>query len=170
MNITLIGMPGSGKSVVGVILAKRLNMDFVDGDLEIQKQYHALLKDILREKGFEGFKKIENDVNCNINQDNTVISPGGSIVYCEEAMEHFKSLGPVVYLKISLSELEKRLGNLAERGVAIQKGMTLSDLYDERIPLYEKYADIVVDEAGLDTYGTMEEVERTIKSQGFLAD
>lgn len=93
MNVTLIGMPGSGKSVVGVLLAKKMNLGFVDGDLEIQKEQKSLLKDILREKGFSGFEQIENDVNCRIKTENAVIAPGGSIIYCPEAMEHFKQIG-----------------------------------------------------------------------------
>lgn len=158
MNVTLIGMPGSGKSVVGVLLAKKMNMRFVDGDLEIQREQKALLKDILREKGFEGFEQIENDVNCRITAQNAVIAPGGSIIYCPEAMAHFKSMGVVVYLKLSLDELTKRLGNLTERGVALHAGMTLEELYAERVPLYESYADLTIDEEGLDIGGTMEAV------------
>lgn len=158
MNVTLIGMPGSGKSVVGVLLAKKMNLGFIDGDLEIQKEQKALLKDILQEKGFSGFEQIENDVNCRITASNAVIAPGGSIIYCPEAMEHFKSMGPVVYLKLSFSELTKRLGNLTERGVALHDGMTLQELYEERVPLYEAYADVTVDETGLDVGGTMEAV------------
>lgn len=164
MNVTLIGMPGSGKSVVGVLLAKRMNLSFVDGDLEIQKEQNALLKDILKEKGFSGFEQIENDVNCRITANNAVIAPGGSIIYCPEAMEHFKSMGPVVYLKLSFSELTKRLGNLTERGVALHDGMTLEQLYEERVPLYEAYADVTVDEGGLDVGGTMEAVFQALVS------
>lgn len=158
MNITLIGMPGSGKSVVGVLLAKRMNLGFVDGDLEIQRKEGALLKDILGKKGFNEFERIENEANLNITRDDVVIAPGGSIIYCPEAMAHFKSMGPVVYLKISLSELEKRLGNLEERGVALHEGQTLKDLYEERIPLYESYADVIVDEDGMSVGETMQAV------------
>lgn len=164
MNVTLIGMPGSGKSVVGVLLAKKMNLGFVDGDLEIQKEQKSLLKDILREKGFLGFEQIENDVNCRIKAENAVIAPGGSIIYCPEAMEHFKRMGPVVYLKLSFSELTKRLGDLTERGVALHDGMTLEELYAERVPLYEAYADVTVDEEGLDVGGTMEAVFQALVS------
>ena len=158
MNVTLIGMPGSGKSVVGVLLAKRMNLGFVDGDLVIQQNQGELLKDILSEKGFDEFERIENAANLSITQPDTVIAPGGSIIYCPEAMEHFKKMGPVVYLKISLEELTKRLGNLTERGVALHAGQTLKDLYEERVPLYESYADLSVDEDGLTVGETMQAV------------
>lgn len=155
MNVTLIGMPGSGKSVVGVLLAKQMNLNFIDGDLEIQKKHHALLKELLKNYGFEGFRQIENEVNCGICEDQSVIAPGGSIIYCPEAMEHLKSMGPVVYLKLTYEELEGRLGDLTERGVALRDGMSLRDLYEERVPLYEQYADVTVDEAGKSVGETM---------------
>ncbi len=168
MNVTLIGMPGSGKSVVGVLLAKKMNLHFVDGDLEIQRTHRMLLKDIIKEKGLEGFRQIENEVNCRINTEDAVIAPGGSIIYCPEAMEHYRSMGPVVYLKLSLSELEKRLGNLKERGVVLKEGMTLRDLYEERVPLYEAYADLTVDEAHLDAGSTMEAVFRRLQESNLF--
>ena len=162
MNVTLIGMPGSGKSVVGVLLAKKMNLHFVDGDLEIQRRQGKLLKDIIKEKGLEEFRRIENEVNCSLDKENAVFAPGGSIIYCPEAMEHYKSLGPVVYLKLSLEELKKRLGNLTERGVVFREGMSLKDLYEERVPLYEQYADLTVDEEHLDVGNTMEAVYRKL--------
>lgn len=164
MNITLIGMPGSGKSVVGVLLAKRLNMGFVDGDLEIQRQEGCLLKDILKEKGFDGFEEIENRVNKNLTVENTVIAPGGSIIYCKEAMDHFKETGLIIYLRISLEELSRRLGDLKERGVALRDGMSLKDLYEERVPLYEQYADITVDEAGRDVGDVVDAIRNLLKN------
>ena len=144
-NVTLIGMPGSGKSTIGVILAKALRYEFLDSDLLIQKQEKRKLSEII-----ERFKEIENRVNADIHVTDTVIAPGGSVIYCEEAMEHLKSIGKVVYLKLSLESLSKRLGNLKGRGVLLKEGQSLKDLYEERVPLYEKYADITIDEEGKD--------------------
>ncbi|HIS56226.1 MAG: shikimate kinase [Lachnospiraceae bacterium] len=150
MNITLIGMPASGKSTVGVLLAKRLGLSFIDTDILIQEQEKCLLKDIIAKEGLEGFMKVENQVNRDVQAKNAVIAPGGSVVYGQEAMEHLKAISTVVYLKLNFEELEKRLGNLKDRGVVLKDGMTLRDLYAERVPLYEKYADIIVDEEGKD--------------------
>ena len=149
-NVTLIGMPGSGKSTIGVILAKALGYQFLDTDLVIQKQEKIKLSQIIAQEGPERFKEIENKVNASVDVTETVIAPGGSVIYCEEAMKHLRSIGKVVYLKISLESLSKRLGNLRGRGVLLKEGQTLKDLYEERVPLYEKYADIVVDEEGKD--------------------
>ena len=145
-NVTLIGMPGSGKSTIGVILAKALGYQFLDTDLVIQKEEKRKLSQIIAEEGPEGFKRIENRVNASIHVTDTVIAPGGSVIYCPEAMEHLKSIGQVVYLKLSLESHSKRLGNLRGRGLLLKERQTLADLYEERVPLYEKYADIVVDE------------------------
>ena len=149
-NVTLIGMPGSGKSTIGVILAKALGYQFLDTDLVIQKQEKRKLSQIIAQERPERFKEIENKVNASVDVTETVIAPGGSVIYCEEAMKHLRSIGKVVYLKISLESLSKRLGNLRGRGVLLKEGQTLKDLYEERVPLYEKYADIVVDEEGKD--------------------
>ncbi|MCD8090832.1 MAG: shikimate kinase [Clostridiales bacterium] len=143
-NIILIGMPGVGKSTIGVVLAKRLGYDFIDGDLLIQREEKKLLQDIIEEKGLEGFKEVENKINLGISCSRTVIATGGSAVYGKEAMEHFKEIGRIVFLHLSCSALENRLGDLNKRGVAIKKGQTLSDLYDERLPIYKKYAEITV--------------------------
>ncbi len=144
-NITLIGMPGAGKSTVGIVLAKILGMEFVDSDLLIQKRENKLLWEIIEERGLEGFNAVEEEVNCSINTERTIIATGGSAVYSEKAMKHFREIGTVVYLKVSLQELERRLGDLKNRGVSIKEGQTLGDLYEERRPLYEKYADLTVD-------------------------
>ena len=149
-NIVLIGMPGSGKSTVGVILAKVLGYTFVDSDLLIQKEEKRLLKDIIAREGQEGFLKIENRVNSSIDTEKSVIATGGSVVYCPEAMEHLKKIGTILYLKLDYQVLNRRVSNLIGRGVVLKKGQTLKDLYEERVPLYEKYADIVVDENGKD--------------------
>ena len=131
-NVVLIGMPGVGKSTVGVILAKVLGYEFVDSDLLIQKAEKRLLREIIAQEGQAGFLKIENRVNASIDMEKTVIATGGSVVYCTEAMEHLKKIGTVVYLKLDYEILKKRLGNLRCRGVVLRKGQTLKDLYDER--------------------------------------
>ena len=149
-NIILIGMPGVGKSTLGVVLAKVLGFQLIDADLLIQEQERKKLHQIIKEVGINGFMEIENQVNASIEAERSVIATGGSVVYCRQAMSHLKEIGTVVYLKVSLSTLEKRLGNLKRRGVILKKGQTLKDLYEERVPLYEKYADVVVDEKGRD--------------------
>lgn len=147
-NIILIGMPGAGKSTVGVVLAKMLGYRFLDSDLCIQEETGKLLSEILKEDGLDGFLAVENRVNAAICAEHTVIATGGSVVYGGEAMEHLRSMGTVVYLKISYEQLTRRLGDLTNRGVALRPHQTLQELYDERVPLYEKYADITVEEIG----------------------
>lgn len=147
-NIVLIGMPGVGKSTLGVVLAKVLGYEFMDSDLLIQKQEGKRLYQIIDEVGTEGFGQIENRVNASIQAEKTVIATGGSVVYYAQAMEHLKKIGTVIYLKLPLEPLQKRLGNLTRRGVLLREGQTLTDLYQERSPLYEKYADITVEEEG----------------------
>ena len=144
MNITLIGMPGAGKSTVGVVLAKRMGMDFIDTDLIIQKEYNKTLAEIINEKGIEEFKKVENDVISKLELDNTIIATGGSAVYGKEAMKHLRDISKVVYIELTEENIEDRLGDLNERGVVLEDGETLQELYDERIPLYKKYAHIIV--------------------------
>ena len=161
-NVTLIGMPGAGKSTLGVVLAKILGYEFLDSDLLIQKTEKRRLYEIIDQEGTVGFKATENRVNASIQTDRTVIATGGSVVYCSEAMEHLKSIGKVVYLKISLESLAKRLGNLEKRGVLLKEGQTLKSLYEERTPLYEKYADIVVDEEGKDLEASLQAVLETL--------
>ena len=154
-NIVLIGMPGVGKSTLGVVLAKELGYEFVDADLLIQKREKRLLKEIIAQEGVDGFLKIENDVNAGIQTDKTVIATGGSVIYGAEAMEHLKTIGTVVYLKLDYETLDSRLGSLKGRGVVLRDGQTLKSLYEERVPLYEKYADVIVDEHGLDLETTL---------------
>jgi shikimate kinase len=161
-NITLIGMPGVGKSTLGVVLAKVLGYEFLDSDLLIQKQEKKKLYEIIAESGTDGFQEIENRVNASIDTDNSVIATGGSVVYCEDAMEHLKSIGKVVYLEISLQALHKRLGNLEKRGVVLKDGQTLADLYKERIPLYEKYADLVINIEGKDLEESLQTILDTL--------
>lgn len=162
-NIVLIGMPGVGKSTSGVILAKVMNYDFLDSDLVIQQQTKKLLKEIIREEGIDGFNAVENQINAGIDVENTVIATGGSVIFGAEAMAHFKETGIVVYLRISYDQLDKRLGDLDERGVVHKEGQTLRDIYDERTRLYEKYADITVDLDGKDVAGTVDVVVAQLK-------
>ena len=144
-NITLIGMPGSGKSTLGVLLAKTLGFGFVDTDLVIQQREGDLLQNILDKVGTEAFLDLEADAICSVDCDKTVIAPGGSVICRERGIEHLRSPGPVVYLRIPCDVLEKRIHNMGSRGIAFRPGETLKDIYDYRTPLYEKYADIVVD-------------------------
>lgn len=158
-NVILIGMPGAGKSTVGVVLAKALGYDFIDSDLVIQSETGKRLFEIIEEKGIDGFLEVENQVNAGIQTNHSVIATGGSAVYGEDAMAHLKSIGTVVYIQVDYKSLEKRLGNLLKRGVAIRKGDTLLDLYNERVPLYEKFADITVDEQDKSIREVVEEIE-----------
>lgn len=143
-NVILIGMPGAGKSTVGVVLAKKLGYRFVDSDLVIQEKTGKLLHEIISEQGQQGFLEVENRMNAQLQAERTVIATGGSAVYGREAMEHFKKIGKIVYLQLSYDTIKKRLGDLHERGVALREGQTLRELYEERIPYYEKYADVIL--------------------------
>ena len=149
-NIIFIGMPAVGKSTVGVVVAKRLGKKFIDTDLLIQEQEKKLLREIIAEVGEDGFLEIENQVNRDVDVENAVISPGGSIVYCEEAMQHYKEIGTIVYLQASYQT--------KKRGVVLRKGQTLKNLYDERCVLFEKYADIIVNEDQCEIGDTIENV------------
>ncbi len=160
-NIILIGMPGCGKSTIGVVLAKIKGYQYLDSDIVIQNQEGKLLREIIAEHGVEGFNTIENRVNANLDVKRCIIATGGSVVYGEEAMRHMDEIGHIVYLKLSCEQLAKRLGDLQERGVAMQEGQTLQDLYEERVPLYEKYAHITIDCASKDIW----DIAREIASQ-----
>ena len=143
-NVVLIGMPGAGKSTVGVVLAKRLGYGFVDSDLVIQDKFGKLLQELIEEHGVEGFWQLENKVNAELDVKKSVIATGGSAIYGKEAMEHLRKIGTVVYLKLPYREIADRVGDLNSRGVTVLPGQTLEDLYKERTPLYEKYAHITV--------------------------
>jgi shikimate kinase len=156
-------MPGVGKSTVGVILAKILGYQFIDTDLLIQKREGKLLRETIAEKGLEGFLEVENQVNSQLTAENSVIATGGSVVYGREAMEHLREIGTVVYLKLDYRKLKYRLGNIRNRGVVIKEGQRLSDLYNERVPLYEKYADVVIDENGCNIEKTVNKIIESIK-------
>ena len=157
-NIVLIGMPGVGKSTVGVILAKVLGYQFVDSDLVIQKEEGKLLKEIIAEVGSEGFIQVENRVNASLEVTDSIIATGGSVVYGKEAMEHLCKIGTVVYLSLPYEEIEKRLSDIKGRGVVLREGQTLKDLYEERTVLYKKYADVQIDETGLNVEETIDAI------------
>ena len=161
-SIILIGMPAVGKSTVGVVVAKRLGYEFIDTDLLIQKQENRLLKEIIEDEGSDGFLKIENQVNCDVQAERAVISPGGSVVYCQEAMEHYKKIGVVVYLRASFETINNRIRNAKNRGVVLKEGQTLERLYEERVKLFEKYADITIDEDGKELGETIELVLQSL--------
>lgn len=145
-NIILVGMPASGKSTVGVILAKILGYNYIDADIVIQEKEGRKLSEIIETEGIDGFIEIENKINAGIEAQKTVIATGGSAVYGKEAMEHYKNIGRVVYLKVDMDNLTKRLRDVRQRGVVMREGQSLISLYNERSVLYEKYADITVDE------------------------
>lgn len=145
-NIVLIGMPASGKSTVGVILAKVLGFGFIDSDILIQKQQNRKLHEIIEQDGIDSFIEIENDVNASIDAQKCVIATGGSAVYGDEAMQHLKKIGVVVYLHVDYDNLVSRLNDIKQRGVVIRPGQSFKQLYEERTALYRKYADIIVDE------------------------
>ncbi len=151
-------MPGVGKSTIGVILAKILGYKFVDADLLIQEREGRLLKDIIASEGTDGFIRIEEEVNASIEAENTIIATGGSVVYGKKAMEHLKDIGTVVYLKVSFETLEKRLADIKGRGVVLREGQNLWDLFEERSPLYEEYADIELSEDNLQIEQTVEKL------------
>lgn len=157
-NITLIGMPASGKSSVGVVLAKRLGKKFVDTDIVIQEKYGKLLKELIEEHGDDGFREIEDEVNATLDVSNSIISPGGSVVYGERAMKHLKEISVIIYLELSYTAIKSRLGDLRERGITLKDGQTLKDLYLERTPLYKKYADITINEMKKSLSKTIDEI------------
>ena len=163
-NIILIGMPGSGKSTLGVVLAKKLGYKFIDSDLLIQEKYGKTLERLIEEYGDAGFIKLENDVNCGIEAERTVIATGGSAVYGSEAMEHFKKTGTVIYLEVSESELEERVGSLKERGVVSNGKTSVEEIFADRKNLYRKYADITLNQNGKKIRESVEEIYNLVVS------
>lgn len=157
-NIILIGMPGAGKSTLGVVLAKALGFDFVDTDLIIQSEQRDKLYRIIQKKGIERFIEIENETVAALKTQNSVIATGGSVIFGKEAMENLKKLGKVVYLQVDENEIEKRLSNIKTRGVVMKDGETVHEIYDTRTPLYERYADIVINCSGMDLEKTVEKI------------
>ena len=162
-NIILIGMPGCGKSTLGVLLAKTLLKSFVDTDLLIQQREGKELYKIIAEKGADAFAEIENDVVSKVDLENCVIATGGSVVFGKEAMENLKSLGTVVYLRLPLHEIERRVRNIKTRGIVMAPGQTLASVYAQRVPLYEKYADITVHCSRAPLERTVEKIIKALK-------
>jgi len=149
-NIVIIGMPGAGKSTMGVILAKTLGRNFIDTDIVAQEQSGKLLQEIIDNEGTDAFLKTEEHTILSLHCRNAVIATGGSVVFSEKAMEHLKNGGVVIYLKISFEEMSRRLRNITTRGIVLAAGQSLRDMYTQRVPLYEKYADITIDCSGSD--------------------
>ena len=166
-NIILIGRPGSGKSTVGVVLAKALGMRFLDVDLLIQEREGALLQELIDSRGVERFLDLERDAICSLDCRGTVVAPGGSCVCREEAIAHMRGLGTVVYLQLPLEDVTKRIRNLASRGIALSPGQTLADVYRYRVPLYERCAHITVPAGGQSLAGTVEEVRSRCEQHGW---
>ena len=164
-NIVLVGMPASGKSTMGVILAKILGYSFIDADIVIQEKEGRKLSEIIEQEGVDGFIDIENRINSEIEAQKTVIATGGSVVYGKEAMDHYKNIGRVVYLKVSLDELTKRLSDVRQRGVVMREGQSLVALYNERSALYEQYADVTVDEKNLSLEEVLAEIIAELSRQ-----
>lgn len=167
-NVVLIGMPGAGKSTLGVVLAKIIGYDFIDADLVIQNQCDKTLQMIIDACGPEGFIEVENNILSDIDADRSIISTGGSAVYSDAAMKHLTEIGTVVYLKISYGQLVHRLSDLRERGVVMKNGigMSLRELFEERLPLYERYAEITVDVDDLTITAAARKVADALKAQG----
>ncbi len=145
-NIILIGMPGAGKSTVGVLLAKRIGYSFLDTDIQLSTNEGLTLPRVIDISGYDGFLRRENELGKSLNCEKTVIATGGSMVLCEEAMRHLKQNGLVVWLRVPINNLMARLPqNLASRGIAAPAGMGLTEIYQARLPYYQRYADITVD-------------------------
>ena len=159
-NIIFIGMPASGKSTIGVVAAKRLGYGFIDPDILIQEQEKRLLHEIIREEGLDRFREIEDEVNARIEAEHTVISPGGSIVYCR----NFKKIGKIVYLQASYETIRDRIGDPHKRGVTLREGQSLRELYEERKVLFERYADITISEDGLTLEQTIGKVLEALEN------
>jgi len=165
LNYILIGLPGSGKSTVGVMLAKYIGYGFLDTDLMIQMQEKRMLSEIIEEQGPEGFIEVENRILSCAAVDRCVIATGGSAVYGAEAMTHLKENGKVIYLKMSLNQLKRRIRNtFRKRGVVLRRGASVEDLYAERVPLYEQYADYTIDEHKLNAEETLQKILKIIQS------
>lgn len=157
-NIILVGMPSCGKSTVGVVLAKTMNKGFVDTDILIQQREKKTLQEIINQQGNDYFHQVEESVLLDFDGEDYVIATGGSAIYFDRAMEKFKEKGQIIYLQVSLDTVLERLSNIKTRGVTLEKGQTLADLYEQRIPLYEKHADLTITSDGC----TVEEVVEQI--------
>jgi shikimate kinase len=167
MNIVLVGMPGAGKSTLGVLLAKALGMGFVDTDIVIQQHEGRLLQDIIDNNGLEKFLKIEEHIISALNVKNSVIATGGSVIYSEKAMTALKQGGPVIYLHVTHDEIQKRLTNIKSRGIVIKEGYSLRDVYQERVPLYIKASHTTVDCSNKDIEHCIREITEKLQEIHF---
>ena len=163
-NIILVGMPGAGKSTLGVLLAKAMGKLFVDTDIIIQQKTKRILQDIIYNDGTDAFLNLEEEILLSVNEENTVIATGGSAVYSEKAMEHFRKSGKIVYLHVDFAEIEKRVTNITTRGIVLKNGKSLADAFDERKPLYDRHADIVVDCTGNTVEESVCQIKKCIDS------
>ena len=166
-NIILIGMPGAGKSTIGSMLAEKLKYNFIDTDILIQEKAGKPIPQIIKEKGIDTVLQIENEVNSNIKVEKSVIATGGSVIYGKSAMDNLKKIGKIIYLKQDFETINKRIENVEERGVILKKDQTLKDLYNERTPLYEKYADIIIEEGELSIEETLQVLLNTLANNMF---
>ena len=157
-------MPASGKSTIGVILAKVIGYDFIDSDLLIQRREGMCLPEIIKSRGIEGFLAVENEVNASLEASRTVIATGGSAVYGKEAMKRLREIGAVIYLQVDFEVIQKRLRNIRQRGVVLREGQSLRDLYEERRILYEKYADLIVREGKGEVEEVVARIIRTLRA------
>ena len=164
-NVILIGMPGCGKSTLGVLLAKALMMDFVDTDLIMQNRSGKPLQQMVDELGTEGFSRAEEDCICSLKLDNTVIATGGSVALEEKAMEYLARTGVIVFVKLTYETIESRLKNISTRGITLEKGQTLRGLYDYRQPYYQRWGQIVVEPDGQDIEQTVEMLVNRLKEE-----
>ena len=163
-NIILIGMPGAGKSTIGSMLAEKLKYNFIDTDILIQEKAGKPIPQIIKEKGIDNVLQIENEVSSNINVEKSVIATGGSVIYGKVAMNNLKKIGKIIYLKQEFETINERIGNAEERGIIQRKDQTLEELYNERIPLYEKYADITIEEENLSIEETLQLLLNTLEN------
>ena len=148
-NVILVGMPACGKSTIGVVLAKTMNKGFVDTDILIQQAESRTLQEIIDQEGNDYFHHVEERVLLDFDGEDYVVATGGSAIYFDRAMDKFKEKGVVVYIKVTLDTILERLNNIRSRGVTLEKGQTIADLYEQRIPLYQKHADVVIEADGL---------------------
>lgn len=159
----MIGMPGSGKSTIGVLLAKRLGYKFVDTDLLIQEREGKRLFEIMRDHGNEYFLDVENEVNATLEANHTVIATGGSAVFGEDAMKHFSCIGKIVYIRVPYEVLKERIRDFSTRGIFMREGQSFEDVYRERAPLYEKYADVIVDTSSDGVFENCLKIEKSLE-------
>lgn len=163
-NIVLIGMPGAGKSTLGVLLAKRMNRNFTDTDLLIQQAAGRKLQEIIDEDGLDAFNRLERDIICAFRTEETVIATGGSAVLDDAAAKHLKTLGPVIYLEVPKEELFPRLTNLSTRGIAMKPGETMEDVFAYREPIYKRWADATVDAHTGSAWDAVLRIEEAVKA------